>query len=90
MISDSDTVANSAVPDPREEIVEYLREHPSAADTVDGVLLWWLAHQRYVTAKEAIQNALDDLVRQGIIDYLDIGDDKRIYFSADRPRKSQQ
>ena len=90
MISDSDTVADSSAPDPREEIVEYLRNHPYAADTLDGILDWWLHRQRYVTAKEAIQKALDDLVQQKIIDYLDIGEGKRIYFSATRPRKIQQ
>lgn len=89
MVSDSDMFANRPAPDPKEEIVEYLRDHPSAADTLDGILHWWLGHQRYVTAKEAIQKALDCLVKQGIVDYLDIGEDKRIYFSADRPRKDQ-
>jgi hypothetical protein len=90
MVKDRDALSSRPVPDPREEIVAYLNAHPSAADTVDGILHWWLRHQRYETAKDAIQWALDDLVKEGIINYLDIGDDKRIYFSASRPQKYQQ
>jgi hypothetical protein len=61
--------------DPREEILAYLRGHPAAADTVDGIIEWWLPRQRHETAKAAIQRALDDLVAEGKIDELvsDVG-----------------
>jgi hypothetical protein len=61
--------------DPRAEILAYLRGHPAAADTVDGIIEWWLPRQRYETAKAAIQRALDDLVAEGKIDELvsDVG-----------------
>lgn len=70
--------------DPRLEILEYLHAHPSAADTVDGIIQWWLPLQRFDTAKEVIQRALDDLVERGIIDYVDAGGDKRIFRLAER------
>lgn len=79
-------VSETTPPDPREEIVEYLRAHPSAADTVDGIIQWWLSRQRYETAKDVIQKALDDLVEQGIVDYIDTGDHKKIFFAATRRR----
>lgn len=61
--------------DPRAEILAYLRAHPSAADTVDGIIAWWLPRQRHETAKAAIQRALDGLVGEGMIDEIlsDIG-----------------
>jgi Fe2+ or Zn2+ uptake regulation protein len=77
--------SDNTSPDPREEIVEYLRAHPSAADTVDGIIQWWLIRQRYETARDVIQRALDDLVEQGIIDYINTGNDKKIFLSAAHP-----
>lgn len=71
-------------PDPRKEIIEYLRAHPSAADTIDGIVQWWLPLQRYETAREAIQKALDDLVAQGLIDCIDTGNDKKLFLLAAR------
>lgn len=71
--------------DPRQEIVEYLHVHPHAADTVDGIIQWWLLRQRYETAREVIQHALEELVDQGIIDYVDTGNNTRVFrLSADR------
>lgn len=71
--------------DPRQEIVEYLHIHPCAADTVDGIIQWWLSRQRYETAKTVIQRALEDLVEQGIVDYVDTGNNTRIFrLSANR------
>ncbi|MBA4142839.1 MAG: hypothetical protein H0X43_07500 [Nitrosospira sp.] len=90
MVSDRDTVPDFTPQDPREEIIEYLRAHPAAADTVDGILEWWLCSQRYKTTKDAIQKALDDLVHEGLIDFRDTGEEKRIFFSANRSRKDPQ
>lgn len=55
-------------PNPRQEIVEYFLRHPAAADSLDGIVDWWLPRQRYETARTAIQKALDDLVREGLVD----------------------
>lgn len=65
--------------DPRCEIVDYLRAHPSAADTLEGIVDWWLPHQRFETAKSAIQEALDDLARQGIVEEVTFGNGVRVY-----------
>jgi len=45
-----------------DEIVRYLRSHPQAADTVDGVVHWWLPRQRLEEARDAIEGALEALV----------------------------
>ncbi len=66
-------------PDPRSEILDYLRTHPSAADTLDGIVEWWLPRQRHETARKAIQGALDDLVGQGLLDELATEVGPRLY-----------
>jgi Fe2+ or Zn2+ uptake regulation protein len=65
--------------DPRREIIEYLRSHPDAADTVDGILDWWLPAQRYENAKNEIQQALHELVAQGLIKEVVLGNGNRLY-----------
>jgi hypothetical protein len=71
--------------DPRLEIIEYLHLHPYAADTVDGIIHWWLSRQRYETAKAVIQRALEDLVNQGVIDCVKAADNTKVFrLSVDR------
>jgi hypothetical protein len=65
--------------DPRREIIEYLLKHPSAADTVEGILDWWIPMQRYDNAKEEITQALNDLVRQGLIEVVVLSNGSRLY-----------
>lgn len=72
--------------DPRGEIVEYLRSHPAAVDSLDGIVGWWLPLQRYERARESIQHALDDLVRQGIVDELVRGDTRLYRLARGRSR----
>lgn len=62
--------------DPRRDILAYLRAHPSAADTADGIADWWLPRPLIEAGNAAaIQLALDDLVSRGIVDEIasDIG-----------------
>jgi hypothetical protein len=64
------------------EILRYLRAHPQAADTVDGIVLWWLPRQRYDEAVDRVQHALDDLVARGWVDPITLMDGTVLY--ADR------
>ena len=58
------------------EIIMYLRAHPEAADTLNGILEWWIPDQRN---ENELQKALEDLVRQGIVEeYVQI-DGSRYY-----------
>ncbi|HEX6975519.1 MAG TPA: hypothetical protein VF147_14035 [Vicinamibacterales bacterium] len=54
-------------PDPHDEILAYLEAHPSAADSLEGIVSWWLPRQRYVEARDLIQRSLDRLVDSGRI-----------------------
>jgi hypothetical protein len=46
-------------------IRQYLSEHPDAADTLEGVMNWWLLRQRYERAVAKVSQALELLVQQG-------------------------
>jgi hypothetical protein len=52
-------------PEVEAAVLAYLHRHPEAADTLDGIVLWWLPRQRYETARERIGRVLDDLVARG-------------------------
>jgi Fe2+ or Zn2+ uptake regulation protein len=74
--------------DPRREIVEYLRRHPEAADTVDGILDWWMPAQRNENARNEIQEALREFVEQGLIEEVVLGNGHRLYRLAGRKDKT--
>ncbi len=42
------------------EILSYLKDHPDAQDTKEGIVEWWLLHQR----AESVDSALTELVDQ--------------------------
>ena len=48
-------------------ILAYLRSHPEAADTLEGIVEWWLPRQRYATARAQIARVLGDLVGAGLL-----------------------
>lgn len=44
------------------EIRHYLDAHPEAADTIDGVMQWWLSPATATASPETVRRALDRLV----------------------------
>ncbi|HET6554609.1 MAG TPA: hypothetical protein VFG49_13865 [Dyella sp.] len=46
-------------------VLAYLHHHPDAADTLDGIVTWWLPQQRYETERERIERVLGGLVERG-------------------------
>jgi hypothetical protein len=36
------------------ELLAYLSRHPNAADTLEGIMNWWLPRQRYETERRRI------------------------------------
>ena len=67
------------------EILRYLRAHPQAADTVDGIVEWWLPRQRHDEAVDRVQHALDELVARGLVDKITLVDGTVLY--ADRAHR---
>jgi hypothetical protein len=68
-----------------DEILRYLRAHPQAADTVDGIVEWWLPRQRYDETVDQVQLVLDELVARGLVDQITLVDGTVLY--ADRAQK---
>lgn len=51
----------------KRSLLTYLRGHPQAADTLDGIVEWWLPLQRYETARLRIECTLERLVADGTL-----------------------
>lgn len=49
------------------EISDYLSQHPDAADSLDGIVHWWVARQRFDRSATLVQEALERLVEQGVV-----------------------
>ena len=49
------------------EILDYLRKNPEARDTLEGVVQWWLPELEIKRRTAAIKEALDELVRAGLL-----------------------
>ena len=50
-----------------DEIVRYLERHPKAADSAEGIRLWWITRQRLEESLATTQCALDYLERRGVV-----------------------
>jgi len=49
------------------EVLAYLAENPSAQDTLEGIVEWWLL-ERYITAESRkVQEALSELTDRGLL-----------------------
>lgn len=48
-------------------IVSYLGKHPDAQDTLESIVTWWLKYERIEFSTAAVADALESLVRQGIV-----------------------
>jgi len=62
-----------------EEIKRYLHAHPNAADSLDGIVKWWLPRQRYEETLVRVQQALDYLVAHGLVSRVTAAGDRVVY-----------
>lgn len=60
-------------------LLAYLRGHPRAADTIDGIVEWWLPLQRFATARECVERALDKLAANGTLRRESLHDGRVLY-----------
>jgi len=88
------TVAHADSPMPRdaqhgvgERVLQYLSEHPDAADSLDGIRQWWLWREGEDEGGSAadVQAALDRLVEQQLIARVDRPGMPSVYRSTRRP-----
>ena len=73
----------------RRYILGYLLEHPEAGDTLEGIVEWWLLHQRIRFETRNVSQAVAELVAQGLIVKLK-GPDSRIIYKANRSSENIQ
>jgi len=65
-------------------ILDYLLEHPEAADSPEGIAAWWLPGLARTLPVEAIRNALDRLVYEKRISRITLADGRNLYQSVDK------
>jgi hypothetical protein len=51
----------------RDTILSYMKEHPDASDTLEGILQWWLLNQTIAYQITKVQEVLDELVAGGYL-----------------------
>jgi hypothetical protein len=61
------------------EILRYLSDHPRAADTLEGIVEWWLPRQRLSDSFARVGAAMDLLVGRGIVERWTQRDGQVIY-----------
>jgi hypothetical protein len=66
-------------------VMGYLRTHPDAADTLEGIVDWWLPQQRYETERARIESALRALVASGLLRRSGLPGGTELYALNDAP-----
>jgi hypothetical protein len=69
-----------------EEILEYLRKHPEASDTLEGITEWWLLNQRIHDEVIKVKEAVSSLVEGGWLVEIK-GSDSRVRYRYKREGK---
>jgi hypothetical protein len=70
-------------------ILEYLRKHPAAQDTLDGIAEWWLPEENVKTRTATVEAALSQLVAKGLVNARRGTDSKIHYRIEDQSRKGR-
>lgn len=77
----------SPMPEPSDlcrGILQYLHDHPDAADSLEGIAAWWLPSMTYSATSDAVQEALAQLVEAHRIARIDLADGRTLYQSIDK------
>lgn len=74
-----DSPSNVVVADIAQAIGRYLAKHPHAADSLEGIRRWWLMRQRYEESAQQVQEALEQLLREGVITKRILSDGQVLY-----------
>lgn len=65
----------------RHALVEYIRNHPHASDTLPGILDWWIPRDLSVAPRE-VEAVLDDLVAKGMLQRTQLIDKSQLYSAS--------
>lgn len=64
------------------QIRQYLEAHPAAADTLDGIVSWWLPCPGKAYRAESLEHALELLAAAGVVETIRRSDGHVIYRRA--------
>jgi hypothetical protein len=64
-------------------ILAYLVDNPDAGDTFEGIVQWWLLHQRIKFETRTVSAAVSQLVAEGLI-VEEQGSDSRVIYRVHR------
>lgn len=70
-----------------ERILDYLLRNPDAGDTLEGVSKWWLEMEKVDQTVDIVFNALDILLKEGLIEKVPAGKSAPVY-RIKRPGKN--
>ena len=59
---------NTKLPKLAHHILRYLREHPEAQDTIEGITVWWVSERAIKLWLPQVRKALATLVRDGYLE----------------------
>lgn len=62
-----------------QEIAGYISNRPDAADTLEGLTLWWISRQRLLEAEKNVRQAVEYLIDQGVIEKRAMADGRVLY-----------
>ena len=71
------------------DIEKYFEHNPDAGDTVDGIADWWLAKERIDKARNHVHQALEYLVREGVLTKYSYGH-REVYVTVENSQKQSQ
>ena len=72
------------------EILDYLSEHPDAADTPEGIALWWIQRRRYEASVKLVKLALEELEKRGSLDKTILADGTLLYGVSLSPKPPER
>lgn len=70
-------------------ITLYLKAHPNAADSVEGIMQWWLPQQQNSVDINDLQQALDYLVETRAVSRTALLDGRMLYTSKGKDAKKK-
>ena len=65
-------------------ILEYLKTHQQAGDTLEGIASWWLASERINESVVRVKRSLDNLKSKGVVRERKLPDGKSHYALNER------
>ena len=70
------------------QILRYLREHPEAQDTVEGIMVWWVSERAIKNWLPQVRKSLAALVARGYLEKRTT--DGRIFYRLNQSRVPHQ